>query len=94
MKASGAAQVSRPDGIFSCVEDDSTPAPDIAVPVRCLDCGAVYAKPEGGGAAARSPGCPECGYAGWISGAPRVTATGPRDRPVADRRLHRSLRPR
>ena len=34
--------------------------------VRCLDCSAVYAKPVSGGTAAANPGCPECGYLGWL----------------------------
>lgn len=34
--------------------------------VRCLQCGSVYAKPVGGGTAATNPGCPECGYLGWL----------------------------
>jgi hypothetical protein len=35
--------------------------------VRCLECGEVYAKPAGGGTANANPGCPECGYVGWLS---------------------------
>jgi hypothetical protein len=31
--------------------------------VRCLHCGTVYSQPAGGHDA---PGCPECGYVGWI----------------------------
>jgi hypothetical protein len=38
--------------------------------VRCLDCGAVYAKPAGGGTVQANPGCPECGYVGWVALAP------------------------
>ena len=34
--------------------------------VSCLECGSVYAKPVGGGTAAMNPGCPECGYLGWM----------------------------
>jgi hypothetical protein len=37
--------------------------------VRCLECGAVYAKPAGGGTVNANPGCPECGYVGWLSAA-------------------------
>jgi hypothetical protein len=37
--------------------------------VRCLECGAVYAKPSGGGTVNANPGCPECGYVGWLSAA-------------------------
>jgi hypothetical protein len=37
--------------------------------VRCLECGALYAKPAGGGTVNANPGCPECGYVGWLSAA-------------------------
>jgi transposase-like protein len=35
--------------------------------VRCLACGAKYVKPVGGGTVHENPGCPKCGYVGWIS---------------------------
>jgi hypothetical protein len=35
--------------------------------VRCLDCGTTYLKPCGGTITRRNPGCPRCGYVGWIS---------------------------
>jgi hypothetical protein len=34
--------------------------------VRCLSCGAAYAKPAAGGTVQANPGCPECGYVGWV----------------------------
>jgi predicted nucleic acid-binding Zn-ribbon protein len=34
--------------------------------VCCLECGEIYAKPVGGGTVLTNPGCPECGYLGWI----------------------------
>jgi hypothetical protein len=34
--------------------------------VRCLSCGVPYAKPSGGGTVRANPGCPECGYVGWV----------------------------
>lgn len=34
--------------------------------VRCLDCGLAYAKPVDGGTVRENPGCPSCGYLGWI----------------------------
>ena len=34
--------------------------------VRCLECSAVYAKPAAGGTVQKNPGCPDCGYVGWI----------------------------
>jgi hypothetical protein len=35
--------------------------------VRCLECGTSYLKPCGGTIMRRNPGCPRCGYVGWIS---------------------------
>jgi hypothetical protein len=35
--------------------------------VRCLDCGEIYSKPVGGGTVEENPGCPLCGYVGWLS---------------------------
>jgi hypothetical protein len=34
--------------------------------VRCLECSEVYSKPIAGGTVEKNPGCPECGYVGWI----------------------------
>jgi hypothetical protein len=34
--------------------------------VRCLGCSEVYSKPMGGGTVLKNPGCPSCGYLGWI----------------------------
>jgi predicted nucleic acid-binding Zn-ribbon protein len=48
--------------------------------VLCLDCGEIYSKPSHGGTAVTNPGCPACGYAGWIP-----LAAAP-----ARRRQHRS----
>jgi hypothetical protein len=47
--------------------------------VCCLECGTNYLKPCGGAAAAqRNPGCPSCGYLGWISAVvPVVDAATP-----------------
>ena len=47
-------------------------APDLMAveSVRCLECGAVYAKPADGGTVRENPGCPECGYVGWMSTTP------------------------
>ena len=43
--------------------------PELAVleSVRCLECASVYSKPANGGTARANPGCPDCGYVGWIS---------------------------
>ena len=50
---------------------DEAPRLTVVTSVRCLECGAVYAKPAGGGTVRENPGCPECGYVGWA-----VTSTG------------------
>jgi ribosomal protein S27AE len=34
--------------------------------VRCLECGTKYIKPADGGTVSQNPGCPRCGYVGWI----------------------------
>jgi hypothetical protein len=51
--------------------------------VRCLGCGTVYGKPSGGGTLTRNPGCPGCGYVGWLSLTVRQEASQ-RDHSVAD----------
>ena len=43
------------------------PALAVYESVRCLECATVYAKPSRGGTARLNPGCPECGYVGWLS---------------------------
>jgi predicted nucleic acid-binding Zn-ribbon protein len=49
--------------------------------VRCLECGAVYAKPTRGGTATVNPGCPECGYVGWVSAAVPMRFASDEQRP-------------
>ena len=34
--------------------------------VRCLSCGAMYSKHAAGGTVEANPGCPACGYVGWV----------------------------
>ena len=53
--------------------------------VCCLECGQIYSKPAGGGTVNENPGCPDCGYVGWIpvslpaeAPGPRRSAAGPR----------------
>jgi hypothetical protein len=55
--------------------------------VRCLSCGAAYAKPAHGGTVRANPGCPECAYVGWVLAVgltrpepPRSSADRPRRR--------------
>ena len=62
--------------------------PSLAVleSVRCLECGDVYAKPATGDTVRQNPGCPTCGYIGWIP----ITLPPERQsppRPAADRPL-------
>jgi len=39
--------------------------------VQCLLCGAHYAKPNTDRTATANPGCPRCGYLGWLPAEPR-----------------------
>jgi predicted nucleic acid-binding Zn-ribbon protein len=58
--------------------------------VECLECGAVYAKPSDGGTVRENPGCPECGYVGWVRAVARsFSETLLLRRPGADRLRHR-----
>jgi phage FluMu protein Com len=57
--------------------------------VRCLECGAVYAKPAGGGVVQANPGCPECGYVGWVT--VKRPATPPTASPEQQHRLFAGL---
>ena len=34
--------------------------------VTCLECSTTYPKPVKGSTTARNPGCPNCGYVGWL----------------------------
>jgi hypothetical protein len=55
---------------------DQGPQLTVVESVRCLDCGTVYAKPLGGGTVRENPGCPQCGYVGWMPTSPSpVTQT-------------------
>ncbi len=55
--------------------------------VRCRSCATVYLKPTEGGTIARNPGCPTCGYVGWVP--VTLSAAWQRDRSDADRPLLR-----
>jgi hypothetical protein len=50
---------------------DKLPNLTVLESVRCLECGALYAKPSDGGTVRQNPGCPECGYVGWMGAAAR-----------------------
>ena len=55
--------------------------------VRCLGCGIVYSKPVRGGTVSANPGCPSCGYVGWMS--VTIPANGARFRSVVGLPRHR-----
>lgn len=51
--------------------------------VVCLECGEHYSKPSFGGTAEKNPGCPMCGYVGWI---PATLPAEPRELRLATAR--------
>ena len=53
--------------------------------VRCLECGEKYIKPADGGTVTRNPGCPRCGYVGWILATIPIKSAAPPRRSGADR---------
>jgi hypothetical protein len=70
---------------------DDVPSLSVIESVRCLECGALYAKPAGGGTVRENPGCPDCGYVGWIAAGidDRFSEAWPRRHFAADRLQHR-----
>ena len=59
--------------------------------VRCLSCGEAYTKPAGGGTVQANPGCPDCGYVGWVQAESQVLTGGlARDRFASDPPRRRS----
>jgi hypothetical protein len=66
--------------------DDGRPLPRIER-VRCLACRVAYVKPAGGGTVSANPGCPECGYVGWVR---ELTPDASPRRSVADRLRRRT----
>jgi predicted nucleic acid-binding Zn-ribbon protein len=71
--------------------EERTPQPrlELLATVRCLACGAIYAKPTTGGTAFANPGCPECGYVGWVATAAPVTEPSLQLRSAVDPLPHR-----
>ena len=76
-------------------DESGAGGPSLAVyeNVSCLECGTVYAKPSRGGTARSNPGCPDCGYLGWVSVNARLGEALPR-RSGEDRPLGRSAQSR
>ena len=58
--------------------------------VRCLGCSASYVKPAGGGTVSANPGCPECGYVGWVREQMPITRGGAPNRSFSDRLRRRT----
>jgi DNA-directed RNA polymerase subunit RPC12/RpoP len=58
--------------------------------VRCLHCSASYVKPSGGGTVSANPGCPECGYVGWVMERDPITMDAAPIRFFGDRLRRRS----
>lgn len=67
----------------------SVPSLILVESVRCLECGVVYGKPADGGTVRENPGCPECGYVGWLSVAIPLSRGSARGRSGGGRRRHR-----
>jgi hypothetical protein len=62
--------------------------------VRCLECGAKYVKPADGGTVHENPGCPKCGYVGWISATIPPASSSALRRFAGDRRRLLAVRAR
>jgi hypothetical protein len=73
--------------------EDEPPPLAVYQTVRCLECDAVYSKPARGGTAKSNPGCPDCGYVGWVAVDVPVRAIEP-PRSDEDLRQRRSARSR
>ena len=58
--------------------------------VRCLGCGVIYVKPSGGGTVSANPGCPDCGYVGWVKDGSPVRRDTLQLRYVGDRLRRRT----
>ena len=56
--------------------------------VRCLGCDGTYSKPVAGGTISTNPGCPKCGYLGWVVDAGPFTGSLRRGHFGVDRPLH------
>ena len=58
--------------------------------VRCLGCNATYIKPAAGSTVDSNPGCPECGYVGWVTTSAPVTEPSLQLRSALGHLRHRS----
>jgi hypothetical protein len=73
---------------------DTGPELTVVEDVRCLSCGTVYAKPSYGGTAKANPGCPNCGYVGWLAARLPLRREKPQRRSGEDLRQDRSAQSR
>lgn len=48
------------------MEPSTQPKLTALASVLCLECEQVYTKPVGCGTVWANPGCPHCGYVGWL----------------------------
>jgi hypothetical protein len=69
---------------------EGSPILTVLESVRCLECAAVYSKPTDGGTVRENPGCPECGYVGWITADVQRPEDAPPTRYGADPRPDRA----
>jgi hypothetical protein len=73
------------------VGDSGDPQPLARIErVRCLNCSAAYVKPVGGGTVTANPGCPECGYVGWVRERPPLSQDAEPLRSFGDRLRRRT----
>jgi predicted nucleic acid-binding Zn-ribbon protein len=68
------------------------PALAVYESVRCLECETVYGKPSRGGTSNLNPGCPKCGYVGWLAVDVTVKRRSAPHRSDEDQPLDRSAR--
>jgi predicted nucleic acid-binding Zn-ribbon protein len=85
--ARSTSQVSKRGGVFYDVGGKAEGGSVLRLleSVRCLECGAVYSKPSDGGTARENPGCPDCGYVGWVIAGTASEEEPPRRRFAASR---------
>jgi hypothetical protein len=69
---------------------DEAPRLTVVESVRCLGCGAVYAKPLGGGTVRENPGCPDCTYVGWMPTTHHLSQDWPQPRSAAGHQPYQS----
>jgi hypothetical protein len=81
----------RANGVFIHMDADDTVVH--IERVCCLECGTNYVKPAEGTTAQSNPGCPTCGYLGWISAVVPMGPPIPRTSRARPPRYGEDLRP-